>query len=125
MNKKDDLIQECEISITEAKVIVERANMLDRLNDNADFQVLIREGYLKEEAIRLVHLKGDPAVSNLEVQASISRQIDGISGFLNYTSTIYQLAQSSRNAIESNEKAIKELYGLDEDLDDSAFEGDD
>lgn len=55
---------------------------LDKLRSNRDFNKLIVEGYLKDEAVRLVHLKADPNMQSAESQTSIDRDIAAI-GVLN------------------------------------------
>lgn len=64
------------------KPAIELGNALEKLRNNRDFNKLIVDGYLKDEAIRLVHLKADPNMQSPEVQASITRDIDAI-GTLN------------------------------------------
>lgn len=61
---------------------VELGLALDKLRVNRDFNKLIVEGYLKDEAIRLVHLKADPNMQAPEQQAGIDRDIAAI-GVLN------------------------------------------
>jgi hypothetical protein len=49
-----------EIEIEKAREWVAKHEALERLQNNADFQLLISDGYFKEEAARIVGLKADP-----------------------------------------------------------------
>ncbi len=63
---------------------IELGNALDKLRNNRDFNKLIVDGYLKDEAIRLVHLKADPNMQEPAQQAGIDRDINAIGTLAQY-----------------------------------------
>lgn len=66
----------------------DKAKALARLSVNPDFKKVIIDGFLRDEAIRLVYLKADPAMQTPEKQASVLRQIDSIGNLSAYFTTI-------------------------------------
>lgn len=104
-----DTVQLIEANIAKSKEIVEFDNALKRLIDNRDFRRVIKEGYLEKEAIRLVHLRGDPAFQTPERQASVLAQIDGIGQLINFFHTATQLASLARKSIEADEATREEI----------------
>jgi len=104
-----DTVQQIEESIKASKKRIEMDKALERLESNADFKLLITDGYLQAESVRLVHLKSDPAVQSAEKQAAINAQIDAIGGLLQYFRTVSQLASQSVRAIEADDAEIEEL----------------
>lgn len=66
----------------------EKAKALARLALNPDFKKIIIDGYLRDEAVRLVHLKADPAMQTPDKQASVIRQVDSIGNLSAYFTTI-------------------------------------
>lgn len=82
---------------------------LNRLVENRDFKKVIKEGYLSQEAIRLVHLRADPAFQTPERQAAILGQIDAISHLSAYFRTVGLNAAIAEKAIASDEETREEL----------------
>ena len=105
----DNQVTEIELNIKEAESLVNLGKALDRLHSNRDFKKLILEGFFKDEAVRLVHLKADPSVQNEKQQAAILRDIDGIGVLRSYFGKIYQQAAMADAAIEDGEKELEEL----------------
>lgn len=93
-------IKALEDSLEKAKNLVDLGVALDRLKSNRDFQLLITNGYLKDEAIRLVHLKADPNMQTPERQASVIRDIDAIGSFHGYLNLVYSNADRATRQIE-------------------------
>ena len=104
-----DIVRHIEDSIQRDKSIVELGKAVERLQLNRDFKAVIVEGYLKQEAIRLVHLRVDPSMQTPERQASIMNQIDAIGGFSQYLRTIEYNAAMAEKAIETNEAMRSEI----------------
>lgn len=75
-------IQEVELSIEEAKQVVEFGEAIERLSKNPDYQKVILEGYMRDEALRLVKLTGDPNLPP-ERMVDVHAGIRGV-GELNY-----------------------------------------
>lgn len=108
MNTQDQ-IDALERNIKDAEDSIELGQSLDRLMLNKDFKIVVLNGYLKEEAIRLVHLKGEPSVQSAESQASIIRDIDSIAAFAQYLRKIKHFEGMSTKSIEIDSLTIDEL----------------
>lgn len=107
-------IKEIEDNIKEARKTVELGHSLERLFNNRDFKKIVLEGYFRDEAIRLVHLKGDPAVQSAESQAAIIRSMEAISELSNYFRNVRHQVMLAEKSIQSDEAMIEEL--LEEEL---------
>lgn len=109
-------IHEVELNIKEANKMVELNKSLDRLRNNRDFKKVIQENYLKEEAIRLVHLKADSHMQNEFSQDKITRDIDAIGSLAQFLNFIPAQADMAQNAITEGEQTLDELRseGADE-----------
>lgn len=104
-----DTVQKIEENIKQARQIIELQAALDRLATNKDFKLVITEGYLKQEAIRLVHLKAEAFFQTLERQSAIVRDIDGIGSLVSYFTTLRHNAETARKAIEADEFTRDEI----------------
>lgn len=102
-------VTELEQNIKEARKIVDLSDSLLRLGSNRDFKKIILEGYFEREAVRLVHLKADPAMQTPDKQASIVAQIDAIGALSTYFRTLDFNARQARKAIAADEQTIEEL----------------
>lgn len=104
-----NIAQQLEENIKAAKQIVEMYNSLERLQNNRDFKQVILRGYFQDEAVRLVHLKVDPAFQTPERQASILAQIDAIGGLVQYFRTLEFNAMTAGKAIENDQAELEEV----------------
>jgi hypothetical protein len=104
-----DTVRLIEEGIQRDKKYVELDKALERLESNRDFQAVIHKGYLEQEAIRLVHLKAEPAMQTPERQASVLSQIDAIGGLIQYLRVVSHNAQVATKSIESAEAERDEL----------------
>lgn len=102
-------VQEIEIEIEQAREMIKRKEALDRLYKNPDFQLVIQKGYFEDEAVRLVHLKGAPAMRDPENQAAIIKEMDGIGSLKGYFSAIIHTAANAQAAIEEREALLLEM----------------
>lgn len=82
---------------------------LQRLRNNRDFQTVITKGYFEQEAVRLVHLKADPAMQSEANQKGILAQIDSIGALSDYFRTIGRKAYLAEKQIEADEEMRDEL----------------
>lgn len=105
----NDTVQQIERNIRRNKEFVALDKAMQRLEHNADFNLVIRDGYLKQEAVRLVHLRGDPAFQTPERQASILAQIDAIANLLQYFRVVEHQGNLALKAIEADEATREEL----------------
>lgn len=105
----NNTVQAIEENIRQAKLIVGTGDSLERLRQNRDFKAVILDGYFKQEAIRLVHLKADPAMQSPDMQKSIVAQMDAIGSLNQYFTAVYQQASIARKAIASDEETRDEI----------------
>jgi hypothetical protein len=104
-----DTVRQIEAEILHAKEKLEFTKAYERLLSNRDFRLVIRDGYLRDEAVRLVHLKADPSMQTPERQASIDRDITSIGSLLQYFRTVEQSASIAAKAIELGEVERDEI----------------
>lgn len=103
-----------EDSIKRATAHVESGKAVDRLRNNKDFKQIVVEGYFEREAVRLVHLKGDPNMQSDASQSSIVKQMDAIAAFSQYLSIAVLHAAMAEKQIAGDQETLAEL--LSEDL---------
>lgn len=106
---KQEQIDSIERDVKNAKEVKAMGNALERLRTNRDFRTVIQSGYFAQEAVRLVHLRGDPAFQTPERQADILKQIDAISALGQYFLTINHAAGLADKSIEEGEATLDEL----------------
>lgn len=102
-------IERIEDDIKRARQLVEIGEYIEHLKNNRAFRKVILEGYFQDEAIRLVHLKGDSNMQSPESQASILRQMDAIAALSEFLTTQLQKASMAVKSIEYNEQTRDEL----------------
>jgi hypothetical protein len=104
-----EIIKQLEQNIENGKKLIELNNALQRLAENRDFKKVILENYFKDEAVRLVHLKGSPAMQAEAHQKSIVGSMDAISALFQYFTTIEQQAHLAKRSIEEDEATRDEI----------------
>jgi hypothetical protein len=102
-------IEEVEVGIEQARVMVSKAESLAALFKNKDFKTVITEGYLKSEAVRLVLLKADPSTGSAEMQASIADGISAIGNFNQYLRTVQAIGSMAAKSLSEYEDLHAEL----------------
>lgn len=107
MNNKT--VQAIEENIRQAKLIAGKGEALERLRQNRDFKAVILDGYFKEEAIRLVHLKADPSMQSPDMQKSIIAQMDAIGSLNQYFTAVVQQGSIALKAISADEETRDEI----------------
>lgn len=105
----NDAIQEIELSIKEAQKIVDLGAAVQRLASNRDFKKVVMEMYFEKEAIRLVHLKANPAMQDKERQEAIVKEMDAIGSFYQFLRTLETQAEMARRAIDDGEELRQEI----------------
>lgn len=88
---------------------LKRLEALNRLRNNKDFKDIVMEGYFKEEAIRLVHLKSDPASQTNDKQTAILRDIDAIGTLASYFNTIVIIGDRAQKSIEESNQTLYDI----------------
>lgn len=109
MTENELQLQGLNNQIDQAKRDLDLAKALANLEGNADFKKIVSEGYLREEAVRLVMLKGDPQVSLPHQQAAILRDIDAIGSLSEYFRIIRKLGEKAERSIKDAESEIEEI----------------
>lgn len=105
----NDTVQSLEQNILQSKALVEMGQALERLQFNKDFKKVVVDGYFREEAIRLVHLKASPHTQSADMQRSIVNQIDAIGAVSDYFGTVLFKARQGERAIAADQETIEEL----------------
>ena len=96
--------QKIELSIKAAETKIKKAEQLDRLMANDDFQSFIMEGFLKEYATNLVHLKASMGCQDEKNQSYINNQINAIGYFNLYLLLIKQEADIAKESMKEDFK---------------------
>jgi len=102
-------VEEIQVDINEAKETIEIMNSLNRLVKNKDFEKIIGEGYFKEEAYRLVHLKAAPAMQGEERQAALVKAMDAIGCLQQHFHMIFVMGEQAEDALRQGDQALEEM----------------
>jgi hypothetical protein len=108
-------IDQLQRNIEDSRGFVALAQALARLQSSPDFKLIIGTGYLRDEAVRLVHAKANVALQSPKDQADILRDIDGIGCLESYFRTIEFNARQALKAIETDEETIQHLLNGGDD----------
>lgn len=103
------------------KELIARNDALTRLENNADFKLLIMEGYLEEEAVRLVHLLGeqtfnmatsgkDGKATKADYREDFQERMIGIARLAEYFRSVYQLANQAQNELGNLAEAEAQYF---------------
>jgi hypothetical protein len=101
-------LAEIEISLEQAKDVVAAGLALQRLYANQDFIKVIADGYFKDEALRLVYLKGD-SVLDPEAMKDVDNQITAIGLLRTYFRKVMGQAQQAQQAIQDMQDMQHEI----------------
>lgn len=112
-------IEQVELTIAEAKKIVDRGKMAEKLSRNPDFKKLVMDGYFVDEAARLVHLSHDPSLPE-NIRNTVLRDMAGPAAFKRYMSALVLMGQNAEREILEHEETLEELR--EEELFDDADE---
>ena len=98
----------------ELKEFSARAEALTRLQNNADFKLVITDGYMEDEAIRLVHLLGDARFNSDDKKAAyredFQERMIGIARLSEYFRSIFQLSSQAQRELDGLNQAETEFY---------------
>ena len=98
----------------ELKKFSARAGALTRLQNNADFKLVITDGYMEDEAIRLVHLLGDARFNSDDKKAAyredFQERMIGIARLSEYFRSIFQLSGQAQRELDGLNQAETEFY---------------
>lgn len=108
MTRELELMQ-VERSIAESKRLIDLSKTLRRLESNADYQQIINQLYMKDEAVRLVHLKADPSMQSSVRQDAIVKDIDAIGSLAGFLRYIHNQADIASKTLGDDEDTRAEL----------------
>ena len=98
----------------ELKKFSAKAEALTRLQNNADFKLVITDGYMEDEAIRLVHLLGDARFNSDDKKATyredFQERMIGIARLSEYFRSIFQLSGQAQRELDGLNEAETEFY---------------
>ena len=98
----------------ELKKFSARAEALTRLQNNADFKLVITDGYMEDEAIRLVHLLGDAQFNSDDKKAAyredFQERMIGVARLSEYFRSIFQLSGQAQRELDGLNQAETEFY---------------
>lgn len=107
-------ISSLQSSIERATAHIESGKAVERLRNNKDFKKIVIDGYFNQEAVRLVHLKGEPSMQKDDSQVSIVKQMDAIAAFSQYLTIVILQANQAEKQRVGDEETMAEL--LSEEL---------
>ena len=98
----------------ELKKFSARAEALTRLQNNADFKLVITDGYMEDEAIRLVHLLGDARFNSDDKKAAyredFQERMIGIARLSEYFRSVFQMSSQAQRELDGLNQAETEFY---------------
>lgn len=116
-------VHEVEVTIEEMEAVIDKLSALERLGNNADFKLIVNEGYFDHEARRLVMLysdktpPGDPRITVAEQKTATGEQIEAIGMFRQYLATIQNFGRSARLELDSYKAELS--LRIDEDTEEN------
>lgn len=114
MSEVERDLNSVELSIKEARKLIEKSDALARLEKNKDFKFLFLDELLKEDAIKQVMLLASPGLKApgdgpKVARAGIQARIDMIGELYNYCRYVHLEGDSARAALEEHEETRGEL----------------
>jgi hypothetical protein len=102
-------VETIELSIEQAKAKIKKSEALDKLSRNPDFKELFIEGYMKDYAVRLVHLKASMGCQDEKNQEYIVNQLNAIGQLNLYMQLIHREAEEARNTLEADRQELERV----------------
>lgn len=102
-------IDQLQRNIEKSRGFVATAQALSRLQASPDFKLIISQGYLTDEAVRLVHAKANVALQDPENQVAVIKDIDAIGCLAAYFRKIEHNATQALKNIHTDEETVAEL----------------
>lgn len=107
-------IEQIELSIETAKKLVARRDQIMKLTSNREFRKVILEGYMEEEAVRLVSIAGD---ARMEKQRDdIMLGIQAISKFRIYMQDAIIMGDVAERELAQNQEMLDELRDEEDEV---------
>ena len=113
-NEKEDDIQMLELSIEHAQEMVDLRDEVLRLSNNDTFKKVIMQGYFENEAVRLVHLMGDPRLKEADREA-VQRDMMGIGALKRFLSNMVQMGNAAEKEIADHRETLASIEAENSD----------
>lgn len=115
MNTKDIKLAALERDEKAYKLSIALSDALNRLYSNKDFNKVILTGFMKDEAVRLVHAKAEPSLQSAENQALLDKEINAIGCLVSFFNTVEQQANMAKRALDTIDQQREVIIDEDED----------
>lgn len=102
-------IREVEVTIEQARKQIKLGEALQRLMNNQDFKDIVLEQYLREEAVRLVHLKADADMQDPRRQQNMDMGIAGIGLFRVFCDRIQSDGEAAEEALQEHLQTLDDV----------------
>ena len=103
-------IQQVELSIEEARKFLNKVEALERLEQNADFKLLVFDTYFVDEAARYTGLLAEPPMQGAHQQSGILSSLRGISEFRQFLLKLKLQGEQSRNDLQQQLELLEDLH---------------
>ena len=114
MSTQDITLEQLDEMKANCKQRIAKADALNRLLKNPDFNSVFVEGYVKDYAVRVVGLLGDSSLNlsgnKAHEREEIQESLVGVARFQTYIRTVFQLANQAVNELASVEEAEDEFH---------------
>ena len=107
MNENE--LEQVEVSIEEATAAIKLMDAYDKLAANADFNLIVGQGYFNEEAGRVCSMMADPTMEDDINQRELQSQAKAIGHFRQYLIQIKRRGMIMQDGLEDNELVAQEL----------------
>ena len=119
MSQISDQIEIVEVTIENAKAAIDLGKRAENLFNNPDFNKIVNEGYLKNEAVRLTYLLNDPSMANH--QDVVLDDLKAIAAFRRYMDYLVKYGRNMESELFSHQETLEELRVEDMESDDGRF----
>ncbi len=117
MKTREELLEEIDNSAKHQKSFLDKRDALARLMKNKDFQAIVLNGYLRDEAVRAVEQRAEPAMQ--DKTKLVDDVIIGVGQFHQYLKTINRFGDLAQKNINDLEQTRLEVLAAPEE----EFEG--
>jgi len=106
--------QSSEMTVEDAQAQSDFFDAMVRLENNPDFVLVVKKGYLENEAVRLVSLRGMPKEHADIPMDEVLRDIDSIGSFRYWLKRVRTATQIVKESLDDYKQAIYEQEAEDE-----------
>lgn len=103
-----------EVEIDDAKVQISMADSLMRLHKNKDFKKVFLEGYMKDDLVRAVKSKADPACQDAVSQSMLNQRIESVGQLDQFMRTVFIFGNMASKSLADYEAVREEMLSEEE-----------